>query len=108
MVRMNTLPFRLMALDQGADIVYSEEIIDHKLLRCFRRYNGNQTLKFSYDFFQFSKTLFFSTELLNVTEYVDKTDGNVIFQTCDKEKGKVILQIGTSCPERAARVAFIM
>ncbi|XP_065202122.1 tRNA-dihydrouridine(20) synthase [NAD(P)+]-like [Planococcus citri] len=86
MVRMNTLPFRLIALEQGADIVYSEEIIDHKLLRCQRRYN----------------------ELLDVIEYIDKTDGNVIFQTCSKEKGKVILQIGTSCADRAARVASIM
>lgn len=40
MVRMNTLPFRLLALDYGADIVYSEEIVDHKLLRSKRQYNG--------------------------------------------------------------------
>lgn len=40
MVRMNTLPFRLLALDYGADIVYSEEIIDHKLLRSKRLFNG--------------------------------------------------------------------
>ena len=40
MVRMNTLPFRLLALDCGADIVYSEEIVDHKILRSTRQYNG--------------------------------------------------------------------
>lgn len=44
MVRMNTLPFRLLALDYGADIVYSEEIIDHKLLKSKRIYNGNEIL----------------------------------------------------------------
>ena len=41
MVRMNSLPFRLLALDYGADVVYSEEIIDHKLLRSKRENNGD-------------------------------------------------------------------
>lgn len=34
MVRMNTLPFRLLAYKEGADYVYSEEIIDKKLIAC--------------------------------------------------------------------------
>jgi tRNA-dihydrouridine synthase 2 len=40
MVRMGTLPMRLLALDYGADIVYCEELIDWKLLRSVRRENG--------------------------------------------------------------------
>jgi len=40
MVRIGTLPFRLLALEFGADLVYSEEIIDWKLLRCRRVING--------------------------------------------------------------------
>lgn len=40
MVRMNTLPFRLLTLDYGAEMVYSEEIIDHKMLRSERQFNG--------------------------------------------------------------------
>lgn len=40
MVRVGTLPMRLLALDYGADIVYSEELIDWKLLRSVRRENG--------------------------------------------------------------------
>lgn len=40
MVRVGTLPMRLLALDYGADIVYSEELIDWKLLRSVRRVNG--------------------------------------------------------------------
>lgn len=40
MVRMGTLPMRLLALDYGADIVYCEELIDWKLLRSIRRENG--------------------------------------------------------------------
>lgn len=40
MVRVGTLPMRLLALDYGADIVYSEELIDWKFLRSVRRVNG--------------------------------------------------------------------
>lgn len=40
MVRVGTLPMRLLALRYGADIVYTEELIDFKLLRSKRRYNG--------------------------------------------------------------------
>lgn len=40
MVRINTLPMRLLALDYGADIVYTEELIDHRLIRCYRKENG--------------------------------------------------------------------
>jgi hypothetical protein len=36
MVRVGTLPMRLLARGYGADIVYSEELIDHRLLRCQR------------------------------------------------------------------------
>lgn len=44
MVRVGTLPMRLLALDYGADIVYSEELIDWKLLRSVRRVNGKKKL----------------------------------------------------------------
>lgn len=37
---LGTLPTRLLALKYGADIVYSEEIIDFKLLRTYRYVNG--------------------------------------------------------------------
>lgn len=40
MVRVGTLPSRLLALRYGADIVYSEEIIDWKLLKSYRQVNG--------------------------------------------------------------------
>lgn len=41
MVRVGTLPMRLLALDYGADIVYTEELIDWKFLKSVRRVNGN-------------------------------------------------------------------
>ena len=40
MVRIGTLPTRLLAIDCGADLVYSEEIIDWRLLRCKRLENS--------------------------------------------------------------------
>lgn len=40
MVRIGTLPMRLLALRYGADIVYTEELIDWKFLRSKRRING--------------------------------------------------------------------
>lgn len=40
MVRVGTLPMRLLALRYGAEIVYSEEIIDWKLLKSYRQVNG--------------------------------------------------------------------
>ena len=36
MVRLGTLPLRLLALERGAELVYTEEIIDAKLARCTR------------------------------------------------------------------------
>lgn len=40
MVRIGTLPMRLLALRYGADLVYSEELVDWKFLRCQRKING--------------------------------------------------------------------
>ncbi|XP_012214611.2 tRNA-dihydrouridine(20) synthase [NAD(P)+]-like [Linepithema humile] len=86
MVRIGTLPMRLLALDYGADIVYTEELIDKKLLRSTRREN----------------------DVLGTIDYIDKTDGTVAFRTCPREREHVVLQIGTSDPERAAEVGRMM
>lgn len=40
MVRVGTLPMRLLALEYGADLVYTEELIDWKLLNSKRVENG--------------------------------------------------------------------
>ena len=39
-------------------------------------------------------------------DYVDKTDGTIIFRTCEKERGKVVLQLGTANAERALQVGL--
>eukprot|EP01018_Ginkgo_biloba_P002321 Gb_29669 [translate_table: standard] len=35
-----TLPFRILAAEYGADITYGEEIVDHKMVKCYRQKNG--------------------------------------------------------------------
>ncbi|KAJ8041328.1 tRNA-dihydrouridine(20) synthase [NAD(P)+]-like [Holothuria leucospilota] len=82
MVRIGTLPTRLLALDYGADIVYCEEIIDHKLIKCRRVEN----------------------DILNTVDFVE-IDGTVVFRTCAKEKDQVVFQMGTADPQRALKVA---
>ncbi|PIK43569.1 putative tRNA-dihydrouridine(20) synthase [Apostichopus japonicus] len=82
MVRIGTLPTRLLALDYGADIVYSEEIIDHKLIRCRRVEN----------------------DVLGTVDFVE-VDDLPVFRTCKKEKDRVVFQMGTADPERALKAA---
>jgi len=83
MVKVGTLPMRLLALEYGADIVYTEELIDWRLL------NSNRVVNTA----------------LGTIDYIDKTDNSLIFRTCEKERGHLVLQIGTSDGDRAAAVA---
>ena len=84
MVKIGTLPTRLLALDYGADLVYTEEIIDYRLLRSKRVVNAK----------------------LETIDYIDKTDDTLVLRIYPKrEKGHLVLQIGTSDPNRAVKVA---
>lgn len=86
MVRANNLPFRLTCLQHGADIVYSEEIIDHALSICERVQN----------------------ETLNCVDYVNIKTGRVMFRTCPEETQRLVLQMGSNCPERALKTAKLV
>ncbi|GAU28952.1 hypothetical protein TSUD_153680 [Trifolium subterraneum] len=86
MVRVGTLPLRLLAAEYGADITYGEEIVDHKIVKCDRRIN----------------------ELLGSTDFVEKGTESVVFRTCDQEKDKVVFQIGTSDAVRALTAAQLV
>ncbi|KAI3451861.1 hypothetical protein Pfo_008526 [Paulownia fortunei] len=83
MVRVGTLPFRLLAAEYGADITYGEEIIDHKLLKCERRIN----------------------DVLGTIDVVEKGTDSVVFRTCLEERSRVVFQMGTSDAVRALRAA---
>lgn len=85
MVRIGTLPMRLLALQYGADLVYTEELIDYRLLKCQRIEN----------------------KVLGTIDFVDD-DHQIVLRTCEKEKGRNILQIGTCNPERAVQVAKLV
>jgi tRNA-dihydrouridine synthase 2 len=86
MVRVGTLPFRLLSLKYGAELVYTEEIVDWKLSNCKRILNP----------------------VLETVDFIDKLDGSIIFRTCTTEKSQVILQIGTADPERALQACKLV
>ena len=44
MVRVCTLPFRLLTIDYGTDLIYTEETIDYKMLRSTKRYIGKKLI----------------------------------------------------------------
>ncbi|XP_072529760.1 tRNA-dihydrouridine(20) synthase [NAD(P)+]-like [Salminus brasiliensis] len=85
MVRVGTLPMRLLALDYGANIVYCEELIDIKMAQCERVVN----------------------DVLETVDFI-APDERVMFRTCSKEKDRVVFQMGTADPERALAVAQLV
>uniref|UniRef100_A0A667YLP1 Dihydrouridine synthase 2 n=1 Tax=Myripristis murdjan TaxID=586833 RepID=A0A667YLP1_9TELE len=70
MVRVGTLPMRLLALDYGADVVYCEELIDIKMALCQRQVN----------------------DVLQTVDFV-APDDRVMFRTCEREKDRVVFQM---------------
>lgn len=90
MVRAGELPTRLLALQHGADLVWSPEIIDKKLVQCEREVN----------------------ERLKTVDFVIPSPGNgrpstLVFRTFpEREKGKLIFQIGTATPSLALEAAL--
>ena len=119
-VRIGTLGMRALCLHYGADAVYSEEIIDHKLRRCVRVDR---------------------LEDAGFVDYIDPGSGgggggggggapaqgaagavavgkkkrrrnsegaNLVFRTCPAEANKVIVQIGTSDAARALEAASLV
>ncbi|EPR61321.1 dihydrouridine synthase (dus) protein [Toxoplasma gondii ME49] len=86
MVRIGILPFRLECLKYGADLVYTEETIDHKLLNSVRTFNED-----------------FST-----IDFLHKSEKTCVFSTCLEERGKVVMQLGTSDATRALKAAMLV
>ena len=82
MVRVNTLPFRLLAAECGADVVYSEELVDRSVLKCERSVNG----------------------ATGFTEF-RHPDGKLIFSTVPHER--IAFQLGSACGATALRAAQV-
>uniref|UniRef100_A0A3B3YDC0 Uncharacterized protein n=1 Tax=Poecilia mexicana TaxID=48701 RepID=A0A3B3YDC0_9TELE len=80
MVRVGTLPMRLLALDYGADVVYCEELIDIKMAQCQRIVN----------------------DVLETVDFV-APDERVMFRTCEREKDRVVFQMWRKLCNKAFR-----
>ncbi|KAJ2591241.1 tRNA-dihydrouridine synthase 2 [Coemansia sp. RSA 1797] len=81
MVRVGTLPMRLLSLHYGADLVWTCEIIDKSIANCLRTVN-DQTGVISYS-----------------------KDGREIFTTHKDEKSRVVFQMGSASPDTALEAA---
>ncbi|KAL6084083.1 hypothetical protein STEG23_023096 [Scotinomys teguina] len=106
MVRVGTLPMRLLALDYGADIVYCEvrasdpgpERSDRKMeLQGYGTKNRSES----------TRTTKVQFEVLSTVDFV-APDDRVVFRTCEREQNRVVFQMGTSDAERALAVAGLV
>ncbi|UKZ62959.1 uncharacterized protein TrAtP1_004189 [Trichoderma atroviride] len=98
MVRSGELPSRLLALKYGADLVWGPETVDRAIIGTTRRYNeATQTV-----------------EWFRVASHGQKAPPpdakeNIIYATHpEKEKNRLIFQIGTSDPDRALQAARLV
>ncbi|KAG0302060.1 tRNA-dihydrouridine(20) synthase [NAD(P)+]-like [Linnemannia gamsii] len=82
MVRIGTLPVRLMALEYGADLVYTPEVVDKGIVGCERVVNEDN----------------------GTIDYLSK--GVSIFRTHPSEKSKLVFQIGSANADLALQAAL--
>lgn len=84
MVRAGELPTRLLSLQHNCDLVWSPELIDKKLIQTKRSFNNH----------------------LNSIDYT-LNNGTLVFRTIPHlERGRLILQIGSSNPDLAVKAAL--
>lgn len=86
--QQGTLPFRALALRYGADTVFTEEIIDRRVVNAVRTENP----------------------ILQTVDYVEsrgKKGSATPFQTCALERDRVVYQIGTGDAANALRAAQV-
>lgn len=89
-----TLPMRLLALEYGADIVYSEEIIAKKIARCVRLADGTRgTGRRSYVCMLTLPLALVCAESTDRVEFVlpGGQKKNVVFSTCGRDHPNGIL-----------------
>uniref|UniRef100_A0A674MY55 Dihydrouridine synthase 2 n=1 Tax=Takifugu rubripes TaxID=31033 RepID=A0A674MY55_TAKRU len=79
MVRVGTLPMRLLLWTMEADVVYCEELIDIKMAQCHRVVNGERWILVA-------------------------PDERVMFRTCEREKNKVVFQMVRQSHHKASPV----
>lgn len=92
MVRAGEISTRLLALKYGADLVWSPEIVDKKLLQCHRK--ANEELK--------------TIEFVMPTKQKDKPSIAVFCTKPESEGGRLIFQLGTAIPTLAVEAARVV
>ena len=85
MVRLGTLPLRLLALERGAALVYSEEIVDAKLAQATRTVHAH----------------------LGTVDW-RLPCGEVLLSTCARERGRLVVQLGSACAEAALAAVAVL
>ncbi|ETO34767.1 hypothetical protein RFI_02324 [Reticulomyxa filosa] len=85
MVRVSTYPMRLLALKYGADIVFNEELIDHKVITLKRKENK---------------------ELKCVDFFTKEEQKEPLFRTFENEP--IVFQIGTNNANRCVKAAQVV
>ncbi|KAI9216828.1 hypothetical protein BC828DRAFT_392636 [Blastocladiella britannica] len=83
MVRVGTLPMRLLAHEYGADVVYTPEIVDKRIIASKRVVN----------------------EVLGTIDYID-SKGSLNLRVLPEEKKRLVFQMGTADPELAVKAAL--
>lgn len=83
MVRVGTLPMRLLALEYGADLVWTPETIDKKIIGSIRTINGR----------------------LGTVDYI-KNGNTLVLRTHKEERSRLIFQLGSADPELALQAAL--
>lgn len=89
MVRCGTLPLRLLALDYGADTVFTEELVDHKVKKLVRRENPR----------------------LGCVDFwlPGSKEDALVFRTLPRaERNRLVLQLGSASPETAVAAALVV
>ena len=117
-----------MSLRYGADLVYSEEIVDKRIVSAVRVPNGtihHDTIL--YCFYSGGLDSNRSTDcvstdcvstdfcvpmdchdlaaILHSVDFISRTGDSVVFRTCPEETGKVVFQIGTADAVLALKAA---
>ncbi|KAF2084202.1 FMN-linked oxidoreductase [Saccharata proteae CBS 121410] len=100
MVRSGELPSRLTALKYGADLVWGPETIDRALIGTTRRENP---VTGTIDFTRYS-----NNGVKNPVINPEKKESVIFRLHPEKEKGRLIHQIGTANPELAVQAATII
>lgn len=99
MVRASTTPLRTLALRYGADLVFTEEMIDRSLSNTFRTVTNNGMIDYVRDMSDASAKVKKRLAKNGETPLIIRIDPEI-------EKGKLVCQLGTGDPNFALKAAL--